>query len=132
LLPKCTANGIGMPNKAKRGCAQCGVLTDSKYCAAHAGLAKRYDKERQSDPIRKLFDTVRWHWTRLNVLARNRICVICKSWAAEECDHVIPARKYIAQHGGDMNRFYDESNLQGLCKPCHSRKTATEDGAFQQ
>ncbi|WIH86292.1 HNH endonuclease [Brachyspira pilosicoli] len=26
--------------------------------------------------------------------------------------------------------FYDESNLQALCKRCHSRKTAKEDGAF--
>jgi len=121
-----------MPAKAKRGCKQCGVLTDSTYCPAHAGLAKRYDAERSKDPIRKLFNTVRWHWVRKTVLARDRICVICKSWAAEECDHVIPARKYIAQHGGDMNRFYDESNLAGLCKPCHSRKTATEDGGGWQ
>jgi len=46
-------------------------------------------QERLKDPIRKLFNTVRWHWTRLNVLARDRICINCKSWAAEECDHVI-------------------------------------------
>jgi 5-methylcytosine-specific restriction protein A len=121
-----------MPAKAKRGCAQCGVLTSERYCAAHAGLAKRHDAERNKDPIRKLFNTVRWKWTRLNVLSRDRICVICKSWAASEADHVIAARKYVQQNGGDMDRFYDMSNLQGLCKPCHSSKTATEDGAFQQ
>jgi 5-methylcytosine-specific restriction protein A len=125
-------SGTGMPNRAKRGCKQCGIPTDGKYCPAHAGIARLYDKERLKDPIRKLFNTVRWHWVRKAVLARDRICVICKSWAAGEADHLIPARKYIAQNGGDMNRFYDESNLQGLCKPCHSRKTATEDGAFQQ
>ena len=26
--------------------------------------------------------------------------------------------------------FYDKNNLQALCKRCHSRKTAKEDGAF--
>ena len=93
---------------------------------------KQYDRERSTDPIRKLYNTVRWFWVRKNVLARDRICVRCRQWAAEEADHAIPARKYVRLHGGDMNRFYDESNLQGLCKPCHSSKTATEDGGGWQ
>jgi len=117
-----------VPDKPKRGCSRCGVLTDGKYCPAHAGLVKQYDKDRRKDYIRRLYDTVRWHWVRLNVLARDRICVHCRRWAAQECDHIIPAKKYIELHGGDLNRFYDESNLQGLCKSCHSKKTATEDG----
>lgn len=121
-----------MPARAKRGCSKCGVLTDSKYCPAHVGFEKQYDRERSTDPIRKLYNTVRWFWVRKNVLARDRICVRCRQWAAEEADHAIPARKYVRLHGGDMNRFYDESNLQGLCKPCHSSKTATEDGGGWQ
>jgi hypothetical protein len=43
-----------MPNRAKRGCKQCGIPTDGKYCPAHAGIARLYDKERLKDPIRKL------------------------------------------------------------------------------
>ena len=30
-------------------------------------------------------------------------------------------RKPLAQRG--LEAFYDESNLQGLCKPCHDIKT---------
>jgi 5-methylcytosine-specific restriction protein A len=42
---------------------------------------------------------------------------------AEVVDHIIP-------HRGDYTLFWDCSNHQALCKPCHDRKTAREDGAF--
>ena len=34
-------------------------------------------------------------------------------------DHIIP-------HKGNLELFWDEDNLQALCKPCHDRKTAKE------
>ena len=40
---------------------------------------------------------------------------------AREVDHIIP-------HKGDQKLFWRRSNWQGLCKPCHSRKTANEGG----
>jgi 5-methylcytosine-specific restriction endonuclease McrA len=43
-------------------------------------------------------------------------------------DHIIAARKHIAQHGGDPSLFFDENNLQGVCKACHDAKTAKECG----
>ena len=42
---------------------------------------------------------------------------------AREVDHIEP-------HKGDDTLFWDQDNWQPLCKPCHSRKTATEDGGF--
>jgi 5-methylcytosine-specific restriction protein A len=42
---------------------------------------------------------------------------------ADTVDHVIP-------HRGDRGRFFDAGNLQSLCKQCHDRKTAREDGGF--
>lgn len=63
-------------------------------------------------------------WQRLSkaVLARDVICQHngCEL-PATEADHIIPKPK-----GGQDTM----DNLQGLCKPCHSRKTASEDGGF--
>jgi len=39
-----------------------------------------------------------------------------------EVDHRVP-------HNGDVRLFFDESNLQTLCKPHHSRKTMREQRA---
>jgi 5-methylcytosine-specific restriction protein A len=41
--------------------------------------------------------------------------------AASEVDHITP----IDQGGTD-----DDENLEALCKPCHSRKTAQRDGRW--
>ena len=40
---------------------------------------------------------------------------------ANEVDHIIPKK-----HGGES----EVSNLQSLCKNCHSKKTAVEDGRW--
>ena len=38
-------------------------------------------------------------------------------------DHITP-------HKGNQQLFWDRNNWQPLCKQCHDRKTATEDGGF--
>ncbi|MGG0794549.1 HNH endonuclease signature motif containing protein [Brevibacillus laterosporus] len=57
----------------------------------------------------------------------NPLCVRCKErqkiTAATVVDHITP-------HKGDVVLFWDEKNWQGLCTSCHSRKTAKEDGGF--
>ncbi|MDD4570646.1 MAG: HNH endonuclease signature motif containing protein [Tepidanaerobacteraceae bacterium] len=35
---------------------------------------------------------------------------------------------HIKPHKGDVKLFFDINNLQSLCKTCHDRKTAKEDG----
>jgi 5-methylcytosine-specific restriction protein A len=93
-----------------------------RYCPDHTKqVSQQYDRERASDPVRKLYHKAQWYQVRLVVLARDPICVECKHAATEEIDHVIPARAY----SGD---FYDPDNLQGLCRSCHSSKTAVEGG----
>mgnify|MGYP003651026733 CR=1 FL=1 len=64
----------------------------------------------------------RWRRLRRMILNRHPLCVHCDgSVAATEVDHIVPR----AAGGNDA-----PENLQGLCKSCHSRKTATEDGGF--
>ncbi|MEC7815831.1 HNH endonuclease signature motif containing protein [Marinobacter alkaliphilus] len=57
----------------------------------------------------------------------NPLCAECsrqgRITAATDVDHIIP-------HRGDLKLFWSRSNWQSLCHPCHSRKTAREDGGF--
>lgn len=67
-------------------------------------------------------------WTGPNglrafVLRRDPVCKICQRQASTICDHKIP-------HKGVWALFISVANLQGICKECHDRKTATEDGGF--
>jgi len=69
----------------------------------------------------------KWQKARAAYLAKHPLCVRCEAsdrvTAATDLDHIVP-------HKGDMVLFWVRNNWQGLCKPCHSRKTAKEDGGF--
>jgi len=68
----------------------------------------------------------RAHWKNLRklILSRDPVCVICNRNASTVADHIIP-------HKGSWTLFSDlNDNLQGICIPCHDRKTAREDGGF--
>lgn len=71
----------------------------------------------------------RWQKARLTYLGSHPVCVRClktgRAEAATVVDHIIP-------HKGDSAVFWDTANWQALCKPCHDKKTATEDGAFKR
>lgn len=51
------------------------------------------------------------------LLADEPMCRVCKKRAAMEIDHIVPL-----ECGGDES----ESNLQPICIPCHTDKTASE------
>ncbi len=71
--------------------------------------------------------TSRWQKARAGWLRSHPLCVHCQAEgrvrAANEVDHIVP-------HKGDSTLFWDNTNWQSLCKPCHSLKTSTEDGGF--
>ena len=123
-----------MPDRTKRPCGKpgCNNLGSGRYCEAHANqpeLQRRaFDEKRSADPLRKLYGSPRWKHTSRTVLLRDPICKDCGIEFSSNCDHIIPARIYVAQHGGDTEFFFDENNLQGLGQACHSRKTARECG----
>lgn len=70
-----------------------------------------------------LYKLAAWRKASRAWLRNNPICVDCDELGlvvlASEVDHVAP-------HRGDRQKFWDRSNWQSLCKPCHSRKTARE------
>lgn len=137
-----------MATRAKSICRHvgCGKLVDTAgYCEPHAKLRhQQADAKRESASARGY--NRRWQKARATYLARNPFCMHCLCNAgieatdlegvieacltkgvtipkASEVDHIIP-------HKGDQDLFWDSDNWQGLCKPCHSRKTAREDGGF--
>ncbi len=113
-----------MPSKPLKPCNKpgCGAVTTERFCPAHQ---QWQDQQRPNAKQRGY--THRWVKYRAVFLKRYPLCVRCEAddrvTAATVVDHIIP-------HKGDQARFWDPDNHQALCKLCHDRKTAREDGAF--
>ncbi|WP_328604787.1 HNH endonuclease [Amycolatopsis sp. NBC_00345] len=57
-----------------------------------------------------------WPRRRARILRRDPVCQVCLLAPSTEVDHVIP--------GDD----HADSNLQGICTPCHATKSGREGG----
>ncbi len=107
-----------MPLKPPRACSSpgCPALTRKRFCEPHDQEdSRRRDAGRGSSAERGY--GARWQRFRLMVIARDPICCSCGRKLATEVDHIKPK----SAGGGD-----EAENLQGLCKPCHTRKTYAE------
>lgn len=110
-----------MPKKPKKSCRYpgCPELTTESYCTKH----NKENASRHGSSSERGYDN-RWRKARSRFLKAHPLCVKCleqgKLVGATVVDHIIP-------HRGDQALFWDVSNWQTLCKPCHDRKTMTED-----
>jgi len=91
----------------------------SGYCPAHQAAAR----ESRPSACRRGYGR-RWQRYRLSFLACNPVCALCRLAAAEHVDHIRPVT------GASDPGFFSASNHQGLCRSCHSAKTAAEDRGF--
>jgi 5-methylcytosine-specific restriction protein A len=114
-----------MPNSPKRPCqfAGCADLVAGRFCPKHQKANwKAIDSHRGSASSRGY--GAAWQRLRAVVLRDEPLCRECDAYgvvrAATEVDHIIPRGR-----GGTDAR----SNLQPLCKPCHSAKTMRESVA---
>jgi 5-methylcytosine-specific restriction protein A len=111
---------IVMPYSSLRPCTYpgCNVLVKAGRCAAHSTKKVERDPE-----VRRLYNTPQWRSLRAAHLAKYPWCVDCLNdhvhTFATDVDH-------IKRHDGDQVLFFDETNLQSLCKSHHSSKTARE------
>ena len=80
---------------------------------------QEYDKSRENSTKRGY--GARWQKAREYYLKKHPLCALHERVGffvdATELDHIIPAKKA-------PELFWDRNNWQGLCKSCHSRKTA--------
>lgn len=107
-----------MPRKPLRPCRYpgCARLSDEVYCPEH-----RLQFTRESATVRG-YDS-RWRAARKRYLRNVPLCVQCQQQGklkpATVVDHIIP-------HRGNETLFWEESNWQALCKPCHDKKTGNQ------
>lgn len=71
-----------------------------------------------------VYQTAQWRRLRIQALDKMPLCMCCKRHGATtptiDIDHIIPIRL-------DPSLSYVLSNLQGMCKSCHSMKTQHEN-----
>lgn len=108
-----------MPSAPPHPCPTCGTPTHNPRCPTCTTQQRRNRRNPTSDAI---YRSPRWARLRAQVLREQPICAglnghTCDA-PSEHCDHIVALR-----NGG---RPYDRTNIQGLCRPCHSRKTAAE------
>lgn len=110
----------GCEELALPGCPRC---DEHEAERGKAEALRRQSAKRGAHAWSKMYQTPEWKRARLVHLKAAPLCVDCISIGlvvpASEVDHILP-------HRGDRHIFWDRTNWQGLCKPCHSRKTARE------
>lgn len=116
-----------MPRKPKKPCRYpgCPNLTDESYCPDHKRLvAARYNRYERTPEMKKSYNGV-WPAIRRRYITAHPLCEMCRREGritpAAEVHHILP----LADGG-----THDPENLMALCKPCHSRITATEGGRW--
>jgi 5-methylcytosine-specific restriction protein A len=91
----------------------------------HVERPRTYD-DRRGNSAQRGYGS-KWRKARATHLEGEPLCRHCmargKTTAATEVDHITP-------HRGDWSLFWDRLNWQSLCKACHSRKTAKENGGY--
>jgi 5-methylcytosine-specific restriction enzyme A len=76
---------------------------------------------------RKWYKTSRWQRLRWAVLVRDQFT--CRRCRRIESNTSLLVADHVAPHRGDEALFWDEGNLQCLCKPCHDSAKQSEERA---
>jgi 5-methylcytosine-specific restriction protein A len=115
---------------APRPCTHpsCGALVrdGSGRCAKHIKQQRQAIDERRGTSAERGYSYA-WQQARAGFLRKHPLCASHEKKgevvAATVVDHIDP-------HKGDKAKFWERTNWQPLCKPCHDRKTVIEDGGF--
>ena len=110
------------------GCYQ--IAEDgSRFCSKHSNYEiekPTYQISKPNIPYRnaerpndEFYRTSQWRILRKKVIVQHPFCCICGSEENLTVDHIQPPK-------GDSYLFFDDNNLQVLCRDCHNRKTEQE------
>jgi 5-methylcytosine-specific restriction enzyme A len=78
---------------------------------------------------RSWYKTARWQKLRMKVLIRDRFTCQMAGCGRIEPDTSQLVADHKIQHHGDEALFWDENNLQCLCKTCHDKLKQKEERA---
>ncbi|WP_223799102.1 HNH endonuclease [Sphingomonas nostoxanthinifaciens] len=79
------------------------------------------------NPLRHLYKTAEWRRLRWATLVRDAFtCQRCGRIEGDSSKLVADHRK---PHRGDLVLFWDDTNIQCLCKPCHDGAKQREEQA---
>ena len=78
---------------------------------------------------RKWYKTARWQKLRMSVLVRDMFTCQMAGCGKVVMDTSQLVADHKQQHHGDPDLFWDERNLQCLCKPCHDKLKQKEERA---
>lgn len=87
------------------------------YCKEHYKEPKPFEKAKRNNE--GFYNTLQWRLLRKEHLKNNPNCVCCGTDENLTVDHITDPL-------GNAFLFFDENNLQTLCKDCHRIKTAKE------
>lgn len=98
----------------------CGaVIPPGSICRTCDAARKRAYDARRPSARQRGYDT-RWDKARAGFLAKHTVCAICGKEPATVVDHIEP-------HKGDTRVFWDRSNWQPSCAPCHNGKKQSQE-----
>mgnify|MGYP002365729643 CR=1 FL=1 len=127
-----------MPTRAMRVCpgAGCRQIVASGKCPRCAAKAQARESQRQAEVNSRrpagsmsVYSSPRWRKARSEYIAQHPHCCTpgCRG-LTRYLDHIRPWRSFPPEQ--QEAAFWDPANHQGLCRSCHSRKTAEQDGGF--
>lgn len=85
------------------------------------------DRARDDRHWRRWYKTARWQRLRMSVLLRDQFTCQWPGCARMEVDTSQLVADHREPHRGDEELFWDEGNLQCLCKPCHDSAKQREE-----
>lgn len=116
-----------MPRQPKKPCSYpgCPELVDGRYCEAHQKESHQTYNRYERDPESNKRYGRQWRRIRQLYLHQNPLCEQCQAegrlTAGQEVHHILPLGR------GGTNDF---TNLQTLCKPCHSKQSILDGDRF--
>jgi len=88
------------------------------------GDRQAFDRNRDAQLWRRWYKTARWQKLRMAVLVRDLFTCQWPGCGRIEADTSQLVADHVVPHRGDERLFWDDGNLQCLCKPCHDSAKA--------